>query len=46
MKTRLSPMLLTALLLLMVCLLVIVTRQICPTCGRPVYFYLLRFCSC
>lgn len=30
---------------LLLCLLVLLTKRACPLCGRPVYFYLLRFCG-
>ncbi len=44
-----GPVLTTVLVLLMMvglAALVLLTRQYCPVCGRPVYFYILRVCGC
>ncbi len=44
MKPRFA--LLSLLLAALILLLVMLPRQTCPDCGRPVYFLVLRFCGC
>ena len=34
------------LMLLTLFALVLLSRTSCPVCGRPVYLFFLRFCSC
>ena len=42
---RLAPLLLL-LMLLTLSALVLLSRTSCPLCGRPVYLFFVRFCSC
>ena len=42
---RLAPLLLL-LMLLTLAALVLLSRTSCPLCGRPVYLFFVRFCSC
>ncbi len=46
MKTGISPVILVLMVIALVCLLVVLPRQSCPVCGRPIYFLVLKFCGC
>lgn len=43
---RLFPLLLLFLLAALLFLAVLSSRTTCRQCGRPIYLFFLRFCSC